>query len=432
MPRGPPPRPPAAPVVGHALRWARDPLTLGSWANDEVGGVARIGLFGKELVLVTDPEPIEEVLVEKRTSFPKSEQYAVAFGEGLGSVSGDQWRTQRDVATEFFRPSRVDAYADRIVSLTASMADGWTVGDEVALFDEVKALTLQILFETVFDHRIDPWGEDAHVLEAVDDLQKWFEPTSWVLPEWVPTPARRRFAAAAAEVDAIAVDLLENAGAEAGLLATLQELDRRGAASLTDEELTSQLRTFLFAGHETTAVTTSLALVLLSERPALARRFHTELDTVLGGRPPTLDDLDDLAVTDNVVRETLRLYPPAFRLPRVAASDVEIDGFQVDAGTDVLVYAVTPQRDDRFWEAPREFRPSRWDDRDPDATGFEYIPFGAGPRRCIAERFALVEMRLVLATLGRTHAFEPLSDVEISASISASPEGSLPVRLERP
>lgn len=88
-------------MVGHALRWAQNPFTIGSWANEAVGGVAKIELFGKELVLVTDPEPIEEVLVEKRSSIPKSEQYEVVFGEGLGSVSGEQWRTQRDAITDF-------------------------------------------------------------------------------------------------------------------------------------------------------------------------------------------------------------------------------------------------------------------------------------------------------------------------------------------
>lgn len=120
-----PPQPPEYPVLGHALRWAQDPFTIGSWANEEVGGVAKIELFNKELILVTNPEPIEEVLVKKRNLIPKSEQYEVAFGEGLGSVSGEQWRKQRDVITQFFCPKRIDSYADSMVSLANSQSDAW-------------------------------------------------------------------------------------------------------------------------------------------------------------------------------------------------------------------------------------------------------------------------------------------------------------------
>lgn len=427
-----PPRPPAMPIIGHTLRWARNPFTIGSWVNDEVGGVATIELLNTELVLVSDPAPIEEVLVNKRSSFPKSEQYRVVFGDGLGSVSGEQWRQQRDLTAQFFRPTRIDSYADSIVSLADSRSRTWADGEEVPLFDEMKDLTLQILFETIFNYSIDPWGKDAALREAVDDLDEWFRPTSWVLPAWVPTPARRRFYRAASRVDAIAEALLNDVDAgDEGLLATLQELSRRDESALTRDVITSQLRTFLFAGHETTATTVSIALYLLSTHPDVESRFHDELDAVVGESKPRLGDLEDLEVTENIVRETLRLYPPAFRLPRVAAEDAEIGGYRIEAGTDVLVFTAAPHRDERFWEAPTAFRPDRWSDTDPDSTGFEYIPFGAGPRRCIGERFALLETRLLLATLGRQLSFEPQSDLSISARVAATPAGSLPASVER-
>lgn len=426
-----PPTPAGLPFLGHTLRWARNPLTIGSWANDRVGGVASIELLDDELILVTDPEVIQEVLVEKRESFPKSEQYETVFGEGLGSVSGDQWRKQRDVTSQFFRPTRIDSYADDIVSLTTARAERWSEGDEIGLFDEMKDLTLEILFETLFDHSIDVEGADANIREAIDDLDEWFRPTSWVLPDWVPTPARSRFSRAKTEIDAIAEELMTDTAASEGLLATLKDQRHGGDATLSESEIKSQLRTFLFAGHETTATTIAGALHLVGTRPDVESRLHGELDAVLDGADPSLSDLDALQTTDNVVRETLRLYPPAFRLPRVAATDVELGGYRIEAGTDVLVYTVTPHRDDRFWDAPMAFRPSRWDSIEPESTGFEYVPFGAGPRRCIGERFALLETRLVLATLGSNYAFEPTSDFEVSALVSATPNGSLPATVNR-
>jgi cytochrome P450 len=426
------PKPPGVPILGHAHRWAQNPFTIGSWANEEAGGVAKIELFNTELVLVTDPEPIEEVLVEKRRSIPKSEQYKIAFGEGLGSVSGEQWRKQRDVITQFFQPTRIDSFADSMVSLADSQSDTWCDGEEIPIFHEMKELTIQILFETIFDYTIDPRGKDEDILKAIDDLDEWFKPTSWALPKWIPTPARRRFSRASSRVDAIAEDLLNDADAnDESLLAMLQEMNQRGRTSLSEEEIQSQLRTFIFAGHETTAVTTSFALQLLSNRSDVESRFHDELDLVLDGSKPEFDDLGDLSVTENIVREILRLYPPAFRLPRVAAEDVEIGGYPIEAETDILVYTVPAHRNEQFWDAPTEFRPSRWDDIDPESRGFEYIPFGAGPRGCIGKRFALLETRLLLATLGQENSFEPRSDLEISARVSAAPKGSLPARVER-
>lgn len=169
-----PPQPPGMAVLGHTLRWVRDPFTIGSWANEAVGGVATLDLLGEELVLVTDPDPIEEVLVDERSSFPKSAQYEVAFGPGLASVSGEEWQRQRDVISRFFRSDRVDGYAEEAVSLAASHTGSWRDGAAVPLYEEMKALTLRVLFETVFDYRIEPRGEDGDVLEAVEDLGEWF------------------------------------------------------------------------------------------------------------------------------------------------------------------------------------------------------------------------------------------------------------------
>lgn len=209
-----------------------------------------------------------------------------------------------------------------------------------------------------------------------------------MLPEWVPTPARRRFRIASARIDDIAAELLRDAAPDGdGVLAALRRFSDRDNAGLTEPEIRSQLRTFPFAGHETTASTLSFALHLLGEHPDVASRLRAELDAVPDGTPPRADHLESLRVTDSVVRETLRPYPPPFRTPRMAVEDAETGGYTVEAGTDILASTAVPHRDERFWDAPTEFRASRWDDFDPEGLGYRYLRSAWSPGPASASRW---------------------------------------------
>jgi cytochrome P450 len=169
---------------------------------------------------------------------------------------------------------------------------------------------------------------------------------------------------------------------------------------LTDERLRDQMVTMIFAGHDTTTTTLTFAFWALANNPDVRERFHAEVDGLDG--PPTLEDVEDLTVTENVVTETLRLYPPVYSLPRVAEETVAFDGYRVPAGETVAFPIRQIQRDDRWFEDPNEFRPSRWDgDLRREIHNFAYAPFSGGPRICIGREFALLEAKLTLATIGR-------------------------------
>jgi len=450
---GPPPSPPRLPVLGHTHRYARDPFAFVDWATDHAGDCLLARVIGEgDLCVLAHPDHVEQALVTDRDAFAKGEDFTVAFGQNLLSVEGDQWERQHDAVQEFFYPGKIRGYADRMVDLAARRTDRWAGGDRISVHEEIQALALENLFATLFDRDLALDG-DADLRRAASALNLWFEPTSWVLPNWVPTPARRRFARARETLDAEAQRLLaEREAALAGdgdagedLLSTLVALRERGDADLSDAEIVDQVTGFIFAGHDTTALAMTYALHLLGTHPEVRDRLHAELDDVLGSDAdrdadgaadgtdgparPSFADLPDLDVTERVLLETLRLYPPIHTIPRVTAEDVTVGGHRIPEGTTTHLSVVSIHRDERFYDDPEQFRPSRWREASPRSKGYAFVPFGAGPRDCIGRRFASLEARLVLATVASRYRLDPLSDLELDPQMTTQPADDVPARV---
>ena len=175
---------------------------------------------------------------------------------------------------------------------------------------------------------------------------------------------------------------------------------------MTDRQLRDEALTVLLAGHETTAVALSWTWWLLAQHPEIEAKLHTELDRVLGGRLPTLNDLPNLRYADMVMTESMRLYPPAWGMARMALEDMEIAGYPVAKGPGVSFAQWVVHRDPRWFDAPEEFRPERWDgDLAKRIPRFAYFPFGGGPRQCMGNTFALMEAVLILAVIARRFQF---------------------------
>ncbi|MEF8889878.1 MAG: cytochrome P450 [Haloferacaceae archaeon] len=209
----------------------------------------------------------------------------------------------------------------------------------------------------------------------------------------------------------VATDLLDEAASDPpaspadadNLLSTLVAVrERAGAeATMTDEELRDPLVTLIFAGHDTTASALSFALYELARHPDVRERLHAEVDRLSG--PPTADDLDALSVAERVVTETLRLYPPVYVIPRETTRRVAVDGYRIPADAPVWLGVRQVQRDERFFDDPETFRPSRWDGLRESTPDFAYAPFGGGPRLCIGRGFALAEANVAFATVCRRY-----------------------------
>lgn len=424
-----PPTPAGDPVLGNTRQFVSDPFGFVTRAADEVGDVFRIRLVGTDVSVLASPEAVETALRDRDT-FAKLDDFNVAFGEALLSVEGEQWRRQRHAMEDFFSPTRVGEYADRMVDIARRQVDGWSAGDTVGAHAEMQAVALRTLFEVVLGTSLAD-DEVRDIVAEADALNRWFKPTSWVLPEWVPTPARYRFRRGSAALRDRARSLLADGAAgpaEESLLATLAELSEDPDSGFDRAEVLDQVVGMLFAGHETTALSMTFALHQLGANPAVAERFHAELDAELDG-PPSLADLQDLSYLDRVVNETFRCYPAIHAIPRVTTAPVEVGGYTLPRDSQVLLSVWRLHHDGRFYDDPLAFDPDRWTATTPREQGYRFIPFGAGPRICIGRHLARLEMKATLATIGRRYRFDADGPLDVSPQMTTQPDGPVPIHL---
>lgn len=235
-----------------------------------------------------------------------------------------------------------------------------------------------------------------------------------MLPRWVPTPLNRRVNAAVEQLDSVVYSIIgqrRQAGAEQrhDLLDTLLTALDEGGAGMSDQQLRDEVTTLFLAGHETTALALAHTIYLLAKHPEVERRLVAELDEVLGDRLPTVEDSKALRYTRRVIDESLRLYPPAWATGREANCEIEIGGYRIPQGAQLLMSQWLVHRDARFFPDPEAFDPDRWlPERAKAIPRYAYFPFGGGPRVCIGNHFALLEATLVLAVLMQRHHFELL------------------------
>ena len=431
------PLPPYPSSVGHpmthTLRTMPDVLAFrdAAFADHDV---ARTYFFGPgDVYNLTHPSHLRRVLVDDRDAFGKTDDFRVAFGDGLVATEGDRWRRQRRALQPFFSRDSLSSYVETMGDQARRRVATWSHGDRIDLQREMRRMTLDILFATVFGRELALDGDEA-IHSAATRLQEWFSPTSYPLPTWVPTPSRRRFKRGRRRLRTVADELLETAATDdpdadpsdaddlLSMLVSLRERDDADEGVLSDEQLRDQVVTLIFAGHETTAATLALASYELARRPAVRARFHREVDGLDGTPGPA--DLASLPVTERIVTETLRLYPPVYVIPRESRRRVTVDGYRLPSGVPVWLGIRQIHRDDRFYDRPTAFRPSRWNgslrESIPD---FAYAPFGGGPRLCIGRQFALLEAKLVLATIGRRFAFSttpPATEAEATPAEAAA------------
>ena len=257
----------------------------------------------------------------------------------------------------------------------------------------------------------------------------------------LPLPSTRRFKAARAYVDELIYGLIgERRRSGAGgddLLCLLMQARYEDAESeedsrMSDEMVRDEAVSLYIAGHETTATTLTYALYLVSRHPEVEKRFHAELDDVLGDRDATLDDLPRLPLTDQIIRETLRLYPPVWGFSRMVFAPIELDGHVIPPGVTVMVSALITQRDPRWFDNPLEFRPDRWTSEFRSALPqFAYFPFGGGQHQCIGQGFAWMEAKIALATLGRRWRATTTAKAEILPRTTLKVKGGIPTTLHR-
>lgn len=403
-----------APIVGALLHARRSILDLFERAA-ALGEVVQIDFPGRCGYLLKHPDDIRHVLVDRRRSYGKQtrgyQMLRLTLGHGLLTSEGEYWRRQRRIAQPAFHHQRISGFASTMTHATEDMLARWArlaAGTVINVDEEMMGLTLKIvglcLMSTDLSDETSVVGPSMTTVleETVRRIPRVIAP-----PLYIPTPANVRFNRALARIDAIIEELIANricATERPNDLLTMfiEARDEETGEGMTPKQLRDEVMTMVTAGHETTANALTWNMFLLSQNPEARARLEAELETVLGGRTPTLEDLPELTYTDAVVRESIRLYPPAFMVTRSACEASQIRGVEIPKGSMVFLAPWITHRDPRWWERPDTFEPERFlTPESEQIPKYAYFPFGGGPRVCIGSGFAMMETKLILATLAQ-------------------------------
>ena len=421
--------------------YSRDPLAYMPTLQREYGDIVTMRYYTFRVYFISHPDYIEQVLVTDNRKFIKGRilrKNKQLFGNGLLTSEGDFWLRQRRLAQPAFHRGRVTSYADTMVRYASRIASEWRDGEERDIHAEMMRLTLSIVAKTLFDADVDREAKRVgHALEAIMQLNSDFRKLI-LTPTWLPTPRKIRATIATAKLNRIIyrfIDERRASGVDNGdLLSMLLAARDDDGSRMTNRQLRDESITIFLAGHETTANALSWTWMLLAQNPSVETKLHEELDRVLGGRAPTVEDLANLRYTGQVITESMRLYPPAWGMARVAIEDTEIAGYPIPKGCGVSLAQWVVHRDPRWFDAPLEFRPERWEsDLLKRLPRFAYFPFGGGPRQCIGNNFAVMEASLLLATLAQQFRISLVPGKEIipAASITLRPKTGIWGKIEK-
>ncbi len=399
------------PLAG-LLQYRRGPLPFFQNLAQQYGDISYFKLGPQEAFFLNHPDFIKDVLVTNNENFMKGlalQRAKRLLGEGLLTSEGEFHRRQRRLAQPAFHRARVASYAAVMTDYAARMRNRWRDGAILDISEEMMRLTLAIVGKTLFDADVESDSKEVgEAMSVVMDLFNTITIPFFELLQKLPLPQLRRFDRAKAKLDAIIFRLIEErrrSGKDRGDLLSMLLLaqDEEGdGGRMTDAQLRDEAMTIFLAGHETTANALTWTWYLLSQNPDVEKKLHAEIDEVLGARLPTVEDVARLRYTEMVLAESMRLYPPAWAIGRMALSDCEIGGYLVPRRSLVIMSQYVMHRDARYFPDPERFDPERWTASAREARPqFSYFPFGGGPRRCIGESFAWMEGILLIATLAQ-------------------------------
>lgn len=399
------------------------------------------------IIFALHPEQVTAVLSEQQPPLEKPDVMRrvlqASFGNGLFISRGDFWRRQRALMQPAFQHSNVVHYAARMVRQAQDRVQQWEDGQVVSIAEEMHDLTLSIVLDALFSTSADA-TQMATIHQAITDLGQGLAALSrstllFLLPPSTPLPAlrqkRRGEQALAQSVQQLIAQreaLGEDNNPQDLLTTLLYARDAQTGERMSKQQLQDELITLYIAGHDTTAVLLSWVWVLLAQHPDVVARLEAELDDVLAGKTPGAADLSRLPLVQAIIKEALRLYPPAWYLFRQAARNMVLGGEPVSEGSILFLMPFTTQRDARWFAEPHLFQPQRWlDGLEKTLPRGAYFPFGMGARNCIGSGFAMMEAQLLLATLAKRFRLEQLDEATMGQTATLGFAKPLHMRLHK-
>lgn len=411
------------PLFGNLLEHSKDRLSLYLRVASECGDVGRFYFGPFPLIQFNTSELVHSVMVEHASDFDKGEVLRGAFrpvtGNGLFTSEGEFHRRQRKLMAPSFQPRHITSYADAMVHYGEKIQQGWKDGTTLEIGHEMTHVTMSIVGKVLFDADVFTEADElgaamSTVLEHVNNtLSTLFPiPLDWPLPRNWRT--KRAVAVLRGRIRQMINERRTSVQERGDFLSILLQAREEDGSGMSDEQITDESLTLFGAGHETTATALTWVWYLLACHPDIYHNVQREVDRVLRGRAPTYADLANLPYTLQVFKETLRLYPPAYAFTRAALRTVKINDYWIPERGIVMVSPYVIHRKTDYFPEPEKFDPERFTpEKEKQLPRYAYIPFGAGPRICIGNHFAMMEGHLLLATLAQRVTFElvPRQDI---------------------
>jgi len=414
------------------------------------GDLATMSIKPWLVYLVNHPELIQEVLItnhQRVGRWRNVEAMRYLMGDGLVTSDDPIHLRQRRLMQPVFRQQIIESYAQIMIGYAEERSQSWADGSRVDIEREMRDLTLYIVAKTMFG--IDLLDEVRRI-GAAFELSNTYMSTRFnqyekmrALYHSLPLPLTIRFKRHLAYLDRVVGGLISQRRSSPeqsfDLLSALLEIKDDEATTpdnqqMAEQQVRDEIMTMFAVGHETVTVALTWTWYLLSKHTQVQAQLHAELDDVLAGQSPTLEDLPNLIFTEKIFREAMRLYPPIWRMGRVAVESFELAGYEIPVGAMICLPTTIVHRDPRFFDNPTKFDPERWtpEFRD-DLHRFAYFPFGGGPRLCIGEGFAWMEAKIILATLAQQWSVrhDPTHKVGFLPLISLRSRNGMPIILSR-
>lgn len=436
------PGPPGGLLLGSTLDFKDKPLDYLQYLQRAYGDIVHFRVGFQDWYLLSNPEHVWDVCVRRQALFNKPDLakrlWKPFLGRGIITQDGADWKKAHKMIRPGFHRERIDAYGKTMVEYTRRMLDGWIEGEERDVHTDMVSLTLEIVAKTLFDADV---AEDAAAVgEAMLVLQEVMAEHIHLplpLPKWWPSEANRKKVKALADIHGIVDRIIAERRAEGvdhgDLLSTLITAESEDGERMDDRQVRDEAMTLFFAGHETSSNQLVWTWYLLAQHPEIVDACRKELDEVVGDRDITPADLRELPYLDMTVKECMRMLPSVWVFMREPNEDVEIGGFTLKKGVNIMVSPFVLQHDPRWFPDPDRLDPLRFTkEREKALPNGAFVPFAAGPRVCAGKAFAAMEMRLVLGTMLQSQVPKVVAGFapDMVAELSLHPRGGVPIVVQ--
>ncbi|TNE84866.1 MAG: cytochrome P450 [Deltaproteobacteria bacterium] len=436
-----PPGPRGDLLLGSTLDFKEHPLHYIKYLHDAYGDVVRFRVGPSYWYLIAHPDHIWDAMTRRADVFLKPQVakrlWDKFLGDGLLTTEGDAWKRLHKLVMPAFHRKRIAAYSEVMTAFSHRMVDAWAAGERRDFDEDMVQLTLEIVAKTLFDADVQEGaevvGEAMHVIQR-EMIEHIHMPVP--VPRWWPSARNKRKLKAIADMEGVVREVIDARRASledhGDLLSMLLLAKDENGEGLNDREVRDQAMTIFFAGHETTAHAMTWMWYLLARHPKVTERLVADIDRVTGGEPMTLAHLKELPYLEQCVKESMRILPSVWVFMKEPTEDVEVGGFLIPKGSQVMISPYVTQHDARWFPSPETFDPDRFEkERAKSIPAGAYIPFSGGQRICLGKSFAMMEAQLVIGSLLQRVVPSVPVDYKLSmkAELSNHPDGGMPVDI---